>query len=73
VIKELLERARADAASVTELASALIRRPSRGGIDPYEPVLEVLEGFMASRGLARRRLHDHAGALAGSPALQPGK
>jgi succinyl-diaminopimelate desuccinylase len=65
VIEELLAQARADAASVTEMAAALIRQPSRGGIDPYTPVFAVLEKFLADRGLPHRRLLDADEALVG--------
>jgi succinyl-diaminopimelate desuccinylase len=43
---------------VVELAGELIRRPSRAGIDDHEPVLAVLEDWLADRGLPYRRLHD---------------
>ncbi|MER7406307.1 M20/M25/M40 family metallo-hydrolase [Streptomyces sp. NPDC000070] len=46
--------------SVVELAGELIRRPSRAGIDDHEPVLAVLEDWLAGRGLPYRRLHDDA-------------
>ncbi|MET8029019.1 M20/M25/M40 family metallo-hydrolase [Streptomyces avermitilis] len=52
-------------ASVVELAQELIRRPSRAGIDDYGPVLGVLEGWLASRALPHRRLHDGQGQVAG--------
>jgi succinyl-diaminopimelate desuccinylase len=53
--------AAADAASVTELTQQLVRLPSRGGLDPYEPILGCLEDWLAGRGLTPRRLHDQAG------------
>lgn len=46
VIAELRHQAEADAASVTALAAELIRVPSRGGIDDYEPILAVIEGWL---------------------------
>ncbi|WP_438817678.1 M20 family metallopeptidase [Streptomyces finlayi] len=52
-------------ASIVALAQELIRRPSRAGIDDYGPVLGVLEGWLASRGLPHRRLHDGQGAVVG--------
>ncbi|WP_031191532.1 MULTISPECIES: M20 family metallopeptidase [Streptomyces] len=52
-------------ASVVELAQELIRRPSRGGIDDYGPVLAVLEDWLTARGLPHRRLHGEAGELVG--------
>lgn len=48
--------------SVAALAQALVRCPSRGGVDSYEPVLAVLEDWLAARALPYRRLHDDAGA-----------
>ncbi|MGW7047065.1 M20 family metallopeptidase [Streptomyces avermitilis] len=50
---------------MVELAQELIRRPSRAGIDDYGPVLGVLEGWLASRALPHRRLHDGQGQVAG--------
>ncbi|MGW2565976.1 M20 family metallopeptidase [Streptomyces sp. NPDC001537] len=46
---------------VVELAQALIRRPSRAGIDDYGPVLAVLQDWLDARDLPYRRLHDDAG------------
>ncbi|MFI9723959.1 M20 family metallopeptidase [Streptomyces sp. NPDC052396] len=67
-----LQQTRARTASVVELAQELIRRPSRGGIDGYEPVLGVLEDWLAARGLPHRRLHDDAGDLMGLLVEIPG-
>ncbi|MGW1024778.1 M20 family metallopeptidase [Streptomyces sp. NPDC002577] len=63
----------ARAASVVELASELIRRPSRGGIDDYGPVLGVLEDWLVARALPHRRLHDEAGHLVGLLVEIPGR
>ncbi|MGW3115871.1 M20 family metallopeptidase [Streptomyces sp. NPDC001107] len=46
---------------VIELAQALIRRPSRAGIDDYGPVLTVLGDWLTARDLPYRRLYDDAG------------
>nr|WP_241266712.1 M20/M25/M40 family metallo-hydrolase [Streptomyces scabichelini] len=55
----------------------MIRRPSRGGIDDYGPVLAVLEDWLVARDLPHRRLHDDAGELVGLlveiPGGRPGK
>ncbi|MFI8326893.1 M20 family metallopeptidase [Streptomyces sp. NPDC085529] len=51
--------------SVVELAQELVRRPSRGGIDDYGPVLDVLEEWLTARAVPHRRLRDGAGALVG--------
>jgi succinyl-diaminopimelate desuccinylase len=48
--------AREDHASVLELARDLVRIPSRGGIDPYDPVLDRMASWLDARGLACRRL-----------------
>ncbi|MGR3932994.1 M20 family metallopeptidase [Streptomyces sp. BRA346] len=69
---ENVSQAAARTASVVELARELIRRPSRGGIDDYGPVLSVLEDWLASRGLPHRRLHDAAGELVGLLVEIPG-
>lgn len=65
VKEDLVAHAIARSASVIELAQELIRRPSRGGIDDYAPVLGVLEEWLAGRGLPHRRLHDASGRLVG--------
>ncbi|MFI8930584.1 M20 family metallopeptidase [Streptomyces sp. NPDC053474] len=59
-------------ASVVELARELIRRPSRAGIDDYEPVLGVLEGWLAAHGLPHRRLDGAAGEPVGLLVEIPG-
>lgn len=59
-------------ASVIELAQELVRRPSRGGIDDYGPVLGVLEDWLTARDLPHRRLHDDAGSLVGLLVEIPG-
>ena len=52
-------------AEIVELAQQLIRRPSRGGIDDYAPVLSVLESWLTTRELPHRRLYDDAGTCTG--------
>ncbi|MEV6406173.1 M20 family metallopeptidase [Streptomyces bobili] len=69
---EDLQQAEGRMASVVELARELIRRPSRGGIDDYGPVLGVLEDWLAASGLPHRRLHDGAGELVGLLVEIPG-
>lgn len=51
-----VKAAREDHASVLELARELVRIPSRGGIDPYDPVLECMAAWLVLRGLRCRRL-----------------
>ncbi len=54
--------AREDHASVLELTRDLVRIPSRGGIDPYDPVLDCMASWLDSRGLECRRLAGPGGA-----------
>ncbi|NYI07788.1 M20 family metallopeptidase [Allostreptomyces psammosilenae] len=54
-----------DQESVLALARELVRLPSRGGIDPYQPVLDHVAGWLHHRGLRTRPLHDGAGACVG--------
>ncbi|MGW3031929.1 M20 family metallopeptidase [Streptomyces sp. NPDC001178] len=46
---------------VVELAQALVRRPSRAGIDDYGPVLAVLQDWLGARDLPCRGLYDDEG------------
>jgi succinyl-diaminopimelate desuccinylase len=59
-VRDLLAVARADETSVRALTVDLVRIASRGGIDPYEPVLERLRGWLTDHGLAVRDLDDPA-------------
>jgi acetylornithine deacetylase/succinyl-diaminopimelate desuccinylase-like protein len=58
----LAEAAREDQPSVLELAQELVRIPSRGGIDPYDPVLDCMASWLGRRGLQCRRLAGPGGA-----------
>nr|WP_306806336.1 M20/M25/M40 family metallo-hydrolase [Streptomyces sp. SKN60] len=60
-----MRRTPADVGAVVELAQELVRRPSRGGVDPYGPVLGVLERRLGERGLPHRRLRSPAGEVVG--------
>jgi len=51
-----------DCPSVLELSSDLVRIPSRGGIDPYEQVLDRMASWLNSRELGYRRLTGPGGA-----------
>jgi succinyl-diaminopimelate desuccinylase len=51
-----LDTAQRDRDSVVALTRDLVRIPSRGGIDPYGPVLERMEAWLAGHGLPCRRL-----------------
>ena len=57
-----LQAARKDHGSVVELTRDLVRIPSRGGIDPYEPVLGCMAAWLGQHGLAYRRLAGAGGA-----------
>jgi succinyl-diaminopimelate desuccinylase len=48
----------ADHQSVIDLVQQLVRTPSRAGIDPYEPILGLVEGWLQQRGLRPWRLRD---------------
>src|ERR1700759_862370 len=47
-----LRAAREDYGSVVELTRELVRVPSRGGIDPYGPVLECMSAWLGEHGFA---------------------
>ena len=51
-----------DRTSVLELAQELVRIPSRGGIDPYDPVLDCMSSWLDAHGLECRRLTGPGGA-----------
>lgn len=51
-----------DRPSVLRLARELVRRPSRAGIDPYDPVLDCVSDWLHTHGLPTRRLADASGA-----------
>src|SRR5258707_14061027 len=51
--------------SIVALASELIRRPSRGGIDSPEPVLRAAGNWLSANGLQPRYLTTAAGETVG--------
>ena len=51
-----------DRTSVLELTRELVRIPSRGGIDPYDPVLDCMASWLDAHGLQCRRLTGPGGA-----------
>lgn len=61
-VTELEAAAREDQVSVLELARDLVRIPSRGGIDPYDPVLHCMASWLDAHGLDCRRLTGPDGA-----------
>jgi succinyl-diaminopimelate desuccinylase len=56
VIIDPLRAAREDFDTVVELTGRLVRIPSRGGIDPYGPVLECMSAWLGEHGLACRQM-----------------
>src|SRR5688500_14920561 len=50
--------------SIVDLASALVRIPSQGGIDDPGPVLSTLETWFADHGISVRYLVEDAKAVA---------
>jgi succinyl-diaminopimelate desuccinylase len=61
-----------DVPSATEFVQQLVRVPSRGGLDPYEPVIELVDGWLGGHGLAPRRLTTAHGELVGLACDVPG-
>ncbi len=61
----LRQAATDDQASVVALAQRLVQIPSRGGIDPYDPVIDLVVTWLAENGLAARRLRGTGGAAVG--------
>ena len=51
-----LQAACGDHDAVVRLVQELVRIPSRGGIDPYGPVLDCMASWLARQGLTCRRL-----------------
>jgi succinyl-diaminopimelate desuccinylase len=51
-----------DTDSVVALTRDLVRIPSRGGIDPYQPVLDCMASWLNGHGLAYQRLTGPDGA-----------
>jgi acetylornithine deacetylase/succinyl-diaminopimelate desuccinylase-like protein len=51
--------------SIVELASELVRIPSRAGIDPVEEILDFLSDWLAERHLHVDRLYGPTGAAVG--------
>ena len=59
---DTLQAAREDVADVVELTRELVRFPSRGGIDLYDPVLGMMAAWLG-HGLACRRLAGPGGSV----------
>jgi succinyl-diaminopimelate desuccinylase len=67
-----LRAAREDYDAVVKLTRELVRVPSRGGIDPYDPVLECMAAWLGEHGLASRRLAGPGGATVALTCEVPG-
>ncbi|OLB76928.1 MAG: hypothetical protein AUI14_17525 [Actinobacteria bacterium 13_2_20CM_2_71_6] len=48
-----------DHASVVALTQQLVQIPTRGGVDPYAPILDVMLTWFSDHDLAARPLHDN--------------
>lgn len=59
--RDLEKAAREDHESVLGLARDLVRIPSRGGVDPYDPVLNCMAAWLDAHGMKCRRLADPGG------------
>jgi len=57
---------------VVELTRRLVRIPSRGGIDLYEPVLECMSAWLGGHGMACRRVAGPGGATVALACEVPG-
>lgn len=62
---DVLAAAKEDHESVIELTRDLVRLPSRGGIDPYDPVLNRLRAWLTDHQLSPTPLTDEAGTTVG--------
>jgi succinyl-diaminopimelate desuccinylase len=62
---DVLAAAKEDHESVIELTRDLVTIPSRGGIDPYDPVLDRISHWLTQRGLPATVLTDTNGATVG--------
>ena len=47
-----------DRASVISLIQELVRMPTRGGLDPCEPIIDSVSQWLTEHALPSRRLHD---------------
>ena len=72
VAADTLRAAGEDFADVVELTRELVRVPSRGGIDSYEPVLETMAAWLGEHGLACRQLPGPDGAAVALTCEVPG-
>ena len=59
---EALQAAREDRDAVVKLIRELVRIPSRGGIDPYDAVLDYMSAWLCEHGLPCRPLAGPGGS-----------
>ncbi len=60
-----LAAAKEDQGAVVDLTRALVRIPSRAGIDPYDPIVDLLSSWMRKHGLTTTVLRDSTEAVVG--------
>ncbi len=65
IIHDLLAAAKEDHVSVIQLTRDLVTIPSRGGVDPYDPVLGRVTTWLTSRHLPATVLKDKTDAIVG--------
>jgi succinyl-diaminopimelate desuccinylase len=68
----LREAAAEDHPSVLALTQRLVQTPSRGGIDPYDPVIDLVVSWLAENGLTARRLRGTGDTVVGLSCDIPG-
>lgn len=61
----VLAAATEDQGTVVDLTRALVRIPSRAGIDLYDPIVDLVSGWMREHGLTTTVLRDGTGAVVG--------
>src|SRR5262249_22359867 len=69
--------AESDKESVISLIQALVAIPSRGGLDPYEPIVDHVRRWLSEHDLPARLIHDPAtgqvvGVVSDLPGAHPG-
>jgi succinyl-diaminopimelate desuccinylase len=68
----LRQAAAEDQQSAVALTQRLVQIPSRGGIDPYDPVIDLVVSWLAEHGLTPRRLRGTGDTAAGLACDVPG-
>ena len=62
---QIMAAAKEDHESVLALTRALVRIPSRAGIDPYDPIIDLLSRWMRDHDLPADVVRDGTGAAVG--------